>query len=143
MKTKNTAHTLLIFCLSLLTSTAFGQSNEWKLLHEEQGVRFYGMDTYCQNGSEPVAHHYAHLKIENTTSQDLKLNFGFALQFTEGCSGCDQDSEYLVRLDLPANSSTEGTCEEPNGKLTRIIRNMNLVGGWKFQSMKIAFPIID
>lgn len=143
MRTNHLTHTLLLFCLSLLTTSAFGQSNSWQLLHEEEGVQFYGMDTYCSNDAEPKANHFALLKIVNNNAQSVKVNFGFAIQYAEDCSGCDQDSEFFTALEVPANTTLEGSCNDQTGKLSRIIRNLNIPGGWTYQSTKIVYPLID
>lgn len=143
MKTNRLTLVLFIFCLNLVSSVTYSQSNTWQLLHEENGVQFYGMDTYCSNETDEKAHHFALLKIVNNNGQLVTLNFGFALEFEEGCSGCNEDSEFFIRLEIPAHSSLEGSCDDQSGKLTRIIRNMNLPGGWNYLATKIAFPIID
>lgn len=143
MKRKYLTQTLILFCLSLLTTNVLAQSNNWNLLHEEKGVQIFGMDTYCSNDVETKPNHFAFLKIVNSNNENVKLNFGFALEFEEGCSGCDQDSEFFIAMDVPANSTLEGSCADQSGKLARMIRNANLPGGWSYQSMKITYPIID
>jgi hypothetical protein len=144
MMRNNLTLTLIIASFTMLASISFGQSDKWTLLHEEQGIQFYGIETYCKgedDGLKPSF--FSHLRIVNANAREVKLIFGYAMEFEEGCSGCDQDSEFMVSVSVPANSTIEGSCGDQTGPLTRIIRNANLPGGWTYRSTKIVFPIID
>jgi hypothetical protein len=82
--------------------------------------------------------YYSFLKIENTTNEKVFLVFNYGLQFEEGCSGCDDYSEYHVEIAIEPNQTLEGDCTFSNGQLTRLIVNPNLSGGWKFKEEKIT-----
>ena len=94
----------------------------------------------CKNILGPI---YAFLKIENTNDAEKMLHFNFGLQYTETCSGCDENSEFAQRVLIPANSSVEGSCSKPN-YLGRIVRNLNNpVAGWHFENVTINYLTVD
>lgn len=134
---------LLIVILNSATSWGQATSEEWRLIHEENGVKFFGKEIYCSNFSEEKPSYYAFLKIENSNAQSVHLNYSLGLQFTEGCSGCNDNSEFTAVIDIPAGSTVEADCSFSQPALSRIIRNLNLVGGWEYHSMRIVNLIID
>jgi len=145
MKTSKLWYSTLLLLTVLVSSLSFGQGSgeEWKMIHEENGVQFFGKEIYCTNQVEVKPSFYAFLKIENTTSQEVRLIYTLAMEFEEGCSGCDLDSEFGTTISIPAQSVVEADCSLSQPSLFRIIRNLNLPGGWEYQSMKIANLIID
>lgn len=136
-----------LMMIALISFSAYGQSNgnnEWQLVKSQNGVNFYGMTIECETGvqgEKPSL--YAVLKIENTSASAKKVYYSFGLEFTEGCSGCDQDSEFSHVLELNANQTIEGSCANDDAHVYRIIKNYNLPGGWEFQSFAITNLIID
>lgn len=142
---------LCFVALSLIISTGslgvaqteVSTNNEWTLLHLEDGISFYGKEQVCSNPTEKLPSNYAFIKIVNANDRDVKLNYTIGLQFEEGCSGCDDNSEFTTVVTVPASSTIEGSCTLTNPALYRIIRNNNLPGGWEFQSMKIVNLLID
>ena len=141
----------LLFILSFLLSFgAFAQETEinhdrkpaWSLLVENDGVKIYSQTVECPfEGMKPTI--YAFLKIENTNDAETMLHFNFGLQYTETCSGCDENSEFAQRVLIPANSSVEGSCSKPN-YLGRIVRNLNNpVAGWHFENVIINYITVD
>lgn|SRR3989338_1100142 len=145
MKTSKLRYSTLILFAFLFSSMSYGQVNseEWKIIHEENGVKFFGKEIYCTNDSEEKPSFYAFLKIENTNSQEVRLIYTLAMEFEEGCSGCDLDSEFGTTITIPAQGTVEADCSLSQPSLYRIIRNLNLPGGWEYQSMKIVNLIID
>lgn len=136
----------VILCFASNPNTSFGQvattkvkSDEtWQKLTENSGVIFYYQRQDCAviEGQKPLK--YTFLKIENTTSQAKNLIFNFGLQYAEGCSGCDEFEENLVEMTIPANTILVGDCSFELVKLSRLIYNPNLLGGWKFEKEVIT-----
>lgn len=132
---------LPVLLLSFLTFTAIGQeikikgeiNKDWQYLETQEGVSFHVRKVECNviEGKKPLI--YTFLKLTNETNQDKIIHFNYGLQFKEGCSGCDNDSEFTVDLILPAMSQVEGDCEFKNHFLSRLIVNPNLGGGWAFE----------
>ncbi len=147
MKTTNFRFFTHLFFALVLCTSSYAQSTannaEWQLIHEESGVNFFGKEVYCSNPAEAQPSYFAFLKIENTTNESVVLNYSLGLEFVEGCSGCDDNSEFTVRIEVPAQTTVEADCSFSKPALSRIIRNLNLPGGWEYQSMKIANLIID
>lgn len=133
---------LTIFYSILLSSSLFGQNKsqetDWRVIKEDDGIIFYAQRQECAiiEGQKPL--HYTFLKIENTTPETKNLRFSFGLQYTEGCSGCDEFEENLIELSVPANTILTGDCTFELVKLSRLIYNPNLAGGWKFEKEVIT-----
>lgn len=145
MNTSKLWHATLFLLSVFVSSVSFGQgsTSDWKLIHEENGVKFFGQEIYCTNKVEEKPSFYAFLKIENTNSQDVRLNYSLGLDFEEECNGCDLDSEFGTTITIPAQSVVEADCSLSQPSLFRIIRNLNIPGGWEYKSMKIANLTID
>jgi hypothetical protein len=135
-------HLLTIFFFVILSASLYGQNTnqsvEWNKIEERSGVIFSVHREECSiaEGQKPL--HYTFLKIENTTSESKNLRFNFGLQYAEGCSGCDEFEENLVLMTIPANTTLIGDCSFENVKLSRLIYNPNLAGGWKFEKEVIT-----
>ncbi len=142
MKLKRTLQLAVLFVTISLGSMAFGQTSDWKLIHSENGVNIFALESECSIKADWKPANYAFLKIENTTNSDKTLSYNFGLQYEEECSGCDGMYEWYFTLDVPANTTLEGDCTHEKG-LTRIISNPNLPGGYTFESIKIANTEID
>lgn len=141
----------LLFIFSLLLSFGtFAQESEinqdqkqnWFLLIDNNGVKIYSRTVECPyEGMKPTI--YAFLKIENTNATEKMVHFNFGLQYTETCSGCDENSEFAQRILIPANSAVTGNCSKPN-YLGRIVRNLNNpVAGWNFENVTINYLTVD
>jgi hypothetical protein len=133
----------LFYSLFLLSTFSFGQTSqtpntEWSLVEKQNGLVFYTKRINCEmvGNSKPL--YFSVMKIENTSAEKLYVNFNYGLQYEEGCSGCEDFSEHHVEFSIEPNSTIEGNCTFENGKLTRLIVNPNLSGGWKFQEEKIT-----
>lgn len=136
-----------LMMVALVSFSAFGQSNvngEWQVIKSQDGINFLGKTIECEStiqGQLPSS--YAVLKIENTTASAKKVYYSFGLEFVEGCSGCDQDSEFSYVLELNPNQTIEGSCSNEDAHVYRIIKNYNLAGGWEYQSIAITNLIIE
>lgn len=141
----------LLFIFSLLLSFGtFAQESEinqdqkqnWSLLIDNNGVKIYSRTIECPyEGMKPTI--YAFLKIENTNATEKTVHFNFGLQYTETCSGCDENSEFAQRILIPANNTVTGNCSKPN-YLGRIVRNLNNpVAGWNFENVTINYLTVD
>ena len=140
---------LLSFAFSitmLVSGSLFGQdsrehsglSTEYTTIHSESGLTFQVKRSDCPlgEGLKPLV--YTFMKITNDSDQPKTVTFNFGLQYTEGCSGCGENSEHSGYLVIPAHSTVEGTCETPEKGLTRLIYNPNLQGGWKFEKVVLT-----
>ncbi len=133
-----------LFCsLMLLSFVSFGQTTnlpntDWTKFIEQKGIVFSTKRNSCEMVGNNKALYYSFLKIENTTNEKVYISFNYGLQYEEGCSGCDDYSEHHVEMAIEPNQTIEGDCTFSDGKLTRLIVNPNLSGGWKFKEEKIT-----
>ena len=133
-----------LFCSILFLSfVSIGQTistpnTDWTKIIEKEGVEFSTKRVNCEmvGNSKPL--YYSVMKIENKTNQKVYVSFNYGLQYDEGCSGCEDFSEHHVEIAIEPNTTLEGDCSFENGKLTRIIVNPNLSGGWKFKEEHIT-----
>lgn len=133
----------VFFVLSLMISAnSFAQqklktSDDWSLLKEQNGVKFYSRLSECDmiEGQKKLV--YSFLKIENTTNQALSISFDHVLAFKEGCDGCVPNPECAVAVNIPANAVLEADCNINGHVLSRIVANPNLLGGWYFEKTLI------
>ena len=110
-------------------------SENWKLINTVNGVNFFAklesVDLY-KNGSENFT--YVVVKVENTTSTDVNLNFLISGFYDGGCLGCVDNVENTKSLSLKANETFVGTAEN---HFSRLVQNPKLKNSWKFEAIGI------
>ena len=99
-----------IFTCSILLLLAFitqvhAQSLEWKLLKEVEGIRVeYQVRDYA-----PTQSQYYVLRVKNTNSYDVGINWDYRLTYSNGQEVYNpQSGEHHVGLILKAEQSIEG-----------------------------------
>jgi hypothetical protein len=106
--------TCSILLLLAFITQAHAQELGWKLLKEVDGVRVeYQVRDYAQNSSQ-----YYVLRVQNTNSHDIAINWDYRLNYSNGQEVYNPKSgEHHVGLILKAGQSIEGnlqrTEEEP------------------------------
>lgn len=118
-------------------------SNEWKLIHEENGVQFLVKSQECSFTGNKLPFVYSMLKIENSTDQSKKVTYNYVHYFQEGCDGCDANSEKTFTFEVAPNSSIEGDCDTKFAGLSSYIDNPNFDGGWHFESVQLLFLTVE
>ena len=110
-------------------------SENWKLINSVEGVNFYAklesVDVY-KNGSENFT--YVVIKVENSTSKEVNLNFLISGFYDGGCLGCADNVENTKTLTIKANESFVGTAEN---NFSRLVQNPKLKNSWKFEAIGI------
>jgi len=79
---------------------------------------------------------YGMLRFENTTSNDITVEFFFELQYENGCVGCGNVEEYRKQVTLPAGATLEGDAAFAQADLTFLINNPYQKELGAFQSLK-------
>ncbi|SFT35801.1 hypothetical protein SAMN05216474_0084 [Lishizhenia tianjinensis] len=131
----------------LISQVSFAQNQindselttEFVQIEEQDGVKFSVAKQECMvfEGQKPLV--YIFVKIENTTNVEKTVDFGIALSYVEGCSGCDYDSEFKTTLTIGAGETITGDCNFETRGTSRIVANPNLEGGWTFEGVQIMF----
>ncbi len=139
---------LIIACLfstaNLMAQNLGNLSNEWLLLQEQDGVQVFAKSEPCKMAeSSPKPFDIAFLKIVNNTNSEKKVAYNFVIEFTEGCTGCDEELESFFIQKVPANSTLEEDCSFKGQGMAHIIRNQNFSGGWNFEKVSITNLKID
>lgn len=135
----------LFFITLFVSANVFSQermtkdelTEEWQLIQEQEDIKVYVQSKECSFDylAKPLS--YVFVMVENNSTNAMKVQYNIALHFEEGCSGCEEESEYNTGIIIKANSSIEGTCDTKKKEVTRLILNPNLKGGWKFESVSI------
>ncbi len=140
---------LLTLCSVLFSTIAFSQassdkpSNKWEVIYQQDGIVISTRMDNCRIGKAKFPSQYVFLKIENNNEESKTVNYDFGLQYYEGCSGCQEESEFHYAISITGNSFLEADCNFENYGLSRIVSNPNLDGGWKYESLKITNVQID
>jgi hypothetical protein len=90
----------------------------------------------------PKAFTYGMLRFENTTANDITIEFFFELQYENGCVGCGNVDEYRKMVTIPAGTTLEGNASFDQAELTLLINNPYQTELGAFQSLKAGQLII-
>ena len=82
-------------------------STEFVQIEEQDGLIFSVSRQECVviEGQKPVV--YLFVQIENTTNEEITVDFNIALQYAEACSGCDYSSEHRSSIHLQRSELKE------------------------------------
>lgn len=144
---KNVSAVLLLIAFYFAGSLAFAQdsrtiaaadlSNDWSAYINEAGLAISVKEEKCDVGAkEPFT--YAHLRFENTTSEDITVEFLFQLQHENGCVGCGNTDEYYKIITIPAGATLEGNSAFTHPELSLLINNPYQTDLGAIQSIKAA-----
>lgn len=149
-RTYNSLLKVFLGCFFLFNTQLFAQrletsklTNEWQLLKQEQGIKFYvkQQDAVIFEGKKPF--NYAIMKVENTTSKDAKLLYNFAVYYNEGCVACGESQEARKLIEVGAGQSVTGTYDSGNCPTSVLLYNPNNAMSWKPQFIQIENLIIN
>ena len=127
---------LALFFAFTAVSQEAPKDTDWALLAQENGVEIFGKIDKCpMKGKMPLS--YAFLRVVNSTESEKNVQFSFGLKYDQGCSGCSENGEFTSSVSVAGNSSLEGACIEPNGRLIRLVWNPNLPSSWQFESIEL------
>lgn len=114
-------------------------TTEFVQIEEQDGVKFSVAKQECTyvKGQKPLV--YIFLKVENTSNVEKTVNYAIALDYQEGCSGCEYGNEFTTSLTLAPGETITGDCNFERKGISRVVSNPNLEGGWNFESVKIMF----
>ena len=90
----------------------------------------------------PKAFTYGMLQFENTTSNDVTIEFFFELQYENGCVACGNVEEYRKVVTIPAGATMEGDASFDQADLSILINNPYQTELGAFQSLKAGQLII-
>lgn len=141
-QTKNFGRMMLLLAALFLGSTTFAQEtlsadeigNTWTTYAEVSGVNV-SIKTEQVDVGAPKEFTYGMLRFENTTSNDVTLEFFFELQYENGCVACGNVEEYRKMVTVPAGTTIEGDASFEQPDLTLLINNPYQKLG-AFQSLK-------
>ena len=133
----------MIFMLISSFSFSQGKMNKdqlnesWQLLQESQGVKVFAKKQNHAIAPNQLPLEYILLKIENTSEQEMNVQFQLASIYTEGCVGCDFVPETSFKKTLEKGQSIVGSCETSQPGMQVLVNNPNLKKGWDFQLIEL------
>jgi hypothetical protein len=142
-QTKNFGRIVLLLCALFLGNMTFAQDsmradeigNNWTPFNTIEGVNVSLKKEKVDVGA-PDAFTYGMLRFENTTSNDITIEFLFELQYENGCVGCGNVEEYRKVVTIPADATLEGDASFALPELTLLINNPYTTDLGAFQSLK-------
>ncbi|MCR9171720.1 MAG: hypothetical protein NXI10_04460 [bacterium] len=146
---KNFGRMMLLLCALFLGNMTFAQEsmradeigNKWASYTTLEGLNVSLKKEKVDVGA-PDAFTYGMLRFENTTSNDITVEFFFELQYENGCVGCGNVEEYRKVVTIPAGSTLEGDASFEQPELTFLINNPYTTDLGAFQSLKAGQLII-
>jgi hypothetical protein len=146
---KNFGRMMLLLCALFLGNMTFAQEsmradeirNKWTSFTTIEGVNVSLKKEKVDVGAAKVFT-YGMLRFENTTSNDITLEFLFELQYENGCVGCGNVEEYRKVVTIPAGTALEGDSSFEQSELSLLINNPYTTDLGAFQTLKAAQLII-
>lgn len=146
---KNFGRMMLLLCALFLGNMTFAQEsmradeigNKWTPYTTIDGVVVSLKKEKVDVGA-PDAFTYGMLRFENTTSNDITVEFFFELQYENGCVGCGNVEEYRKMVTIPAGTTIEGDASFAQPELSLLINNPYTTEYGAFQSLKAGQLII-
>ncbi len=112
--------TFLFACTLLFSSTLHAQMNWNEHSSTSQYTIQYSDPVNCSQLGGDIQAEYILLKVTNLTSASLQLSFRADLFYVgTGCITCN-NPEYLIHLNIPANSSITTDCSNLEGENRRL-----------------------
>lgn len=136
---------LLVASLFFVVGFSWSQGNltnkqitsEWSLLDVRSGVEVYVQRQDCQLIPNQLPLEFLFIKLVNTTDKQATISYSIQTLYTEGCVGCDENPEGMVKTQVAASSDLAGNCENLNHGFYVLLNNPNLKKGWTFQSIQL------
>ncbi|MBN9294114.1 MAG: hypothetical protein J0G96_09065 [Flavobacteriia bacterium] len=124
-----------VFGMTHVASSQVTSGKEHNLISNSK-VEISYIDGACEVEPGKLPHQYAFLKIKNLTNNKLELGFNIAVQYKEGCNGCNGSDESRYYINLGANQTYVATCESDDKSLI-YIKNPYFSGAWNFEEIRI------
>ncbi|GAB5423809.1 MAG: hypothetical protein Crog4KO_09560 [Crocinitomicaceae bacterium] len=142
-QTKNFGRMMLLVCALFLGNMTFAQEslsadelgNKWTAYTTIEGVNV-SLKTEKVDVGAPKEFTYGMLRFENTTANDVTIEFFFELQYENGCVACGNVDEYRKVVTIPAGATLEGDASFDQADLTLLINNPYQTELGAFQSLK-------
>jgi len=101
-----------IFSSSVLASGM--NKNNWEIYYEDTKVKISYQKQDCDLNNQ-LDQEFVFLKIENLSSQSVRLQWDKKIWFDESCINCEQDSpEFRKVISIESGGILEGNCKEHN-----------------------------
>ncbi len=122
---------LKIAIIFFLGFSSFSQSKidsenlteNWSSLYSQDGLEISCRKTKCKLDGVEKEFTYGFLQVKNTSSEDKQIQFSIVLDYTDGCTGCDNPNEDVRTILVKANSSITTDCTFNNSTLSFLINN--------------------
>lgn len=105
------AITFLFFAILFATGA---KAQEWQTFYEGQGISIQYKPVEINDPQAGIHHARIVFRYENTTNQEIKLNFNRLITYTDSEAAKPQEKGFSVSI--PANSSVEYNTANANDK---------------------------
>lgn len=134
---------MLLMCALFIGNITFAQQslsaeeigNNWTSYATINGVDV-SIKTIKRDVGASELFTYGLLRFENTTANEISVEFFFELQYENGCVGCGNANEYRKVVTIPAGATLEGDASFEHADLTILINNPYQTDLGTFKSLK-------
>jgi hypothetical protein len=127
---KKFSRILLLFSALFLGNMTFAQEsmraeeigNDWTSYAIVDGLKVSLKKELCDVGA-PDKFTYGMVRLENTTNEDITLEYYFELEYENGCVACGEVREYVQLVTVPAGTTLEGDASFERPELTFLMNN--------------------
>ena len=109
----------IAFFVSLIitTHTIYSQETGWTLYKKIEGINIYTSEVDCYAKNIPNQKAII-IKVENTTDKPIQIEWDRAIWYNDNLVTENiGDGENHMIINVPENSSMEGSCDKPRGPL--------------------------
>lgn len=124
----------LMFVVALFLSlTTFGQTPEWNLYAEKDGVQFYVKNVDCVSPEKGTAKQYIFIKLINSNEFSVDVNFHKSVSYGSVASISKESS---TRVSLDAGKEVYPDCDSSKD-LKVFVKMLDLEGVRSLQSFEL------
>lgn len=106
-----------------------GQSNEYKLIKEEQGIQIFAKEMDCHDNLNGIHQRFYNLQLINTTELPVTISWNIDTWYNGTCTTCGKakTAENTYSVQLEPSASVEGSCDKDAIKGLKVyIKEINL-----------------
>ncbi|MCX7862746.1 MAG: hypothetical protein N2449_07100 [Bacteroidales bacterium] len=112
----------LIFILLISYNKFIGQSFDYKLIYNDQGIQIFAKEIECHDNQNGIHQAFYALQFVNTTSENITISWNIDYWMNGACVTCSKpkNAENTYTLQLSPGQSYEGNCERNSIRGTKI-----------------------
>lgn len=113
-----------LFVLFFAFSNAFAQN--WQSHYSQNDIEISTREEMCEKKAEGIKKNYLFLKVENTGSQALSIDYQIQKWYDGKCINCEASNQEngTYSIELKANETAVGSCENYRNRSLAVFSSM-------------------